>query len=411
MNEVTVGIAEAPSAQNVPATAIAIAAPGPRRAARSLARRFGALPPLGRAAICTALAVAMVGATIGALMLAALLRLRVDAAVGTVGLLSSTVLAVIGCGYAALAIWRESMTPGSAGSALAGLLLLGVNSFMAFWGALLTLWATAGFARGRQIRRRGRVLLPDLRPGRSWAANDLAPIDVDPPSRKAVAMQWRENAKTEHASVAAFARLTLDLMGLGAPADLLAAAQRDALDEIRHAQICLSLASAIDAQPHEPAPFSDVHPPARLWRPRILALAELAAHSLVDGALHEGFSARIVARLARVAGPKPIRDALAVIASDEGRHSAHGWRVVDWCVRQGGEPVLRAVEGAARALPRKVGAALPAAAEDGSWQRWGIHGRALQDEEYSETRSYVVRRVVVMRERYVKVPAPFEVAS
>jgi hypothetical protein len=107
----------------------------------------------------------------------------------------------------------------------------------------------------------------------------------------------------------------------------------------------------------------------------------------------------VVARLARVADAGPIREALAGIAADEGRHSAHGWQVVDWCVREGGEPVLRAVEGAARALPRTVDASLPREAEDGSWQRWGIHGRALQDEEYAAARAHVVRRVRAMRAR------------
>ncbi len=48
----------------------------------------------------------------------------------------------------------------------------------------------------------------------------------------------------EHASVAAFARLAIDRMIHGAPAELVDAAHVAARDEIRHAQQCYGIASA-----------------------------------------------------------------------------------------------------------------------------------------------------------------------
>jgi hypothetical protein len=48
----------------------------------------------------------------------------------------------------------------------------------------------------------------------------------------------------EHASVAAFARFTLDLLALGAPADLVQSAQQALGDEIAHAELCFGLAGA-----------------------------------------------------------------------------------------------------------------------------------------------------------------------
>ena len=46
------------------------------------------------------------------------------------------------------------------------------------------------------------------------------------------------------AEIASFARTSLDLLALGAPADLVAETHRAALDEIEHARIAYALASA-----------------------------------------------------------------------------------------------------------------------------------------------------------------------
>jgi hypothetical protein len=274
------------------------------------------------------------------------------------------------------------------------------NGFMALLGALFTLFATANFTRGRQLRRLGRVLLPRVEAGDGWTTVRLA-VAVDAPVRRALAAQWRENGRTEHASVAAFARLTLDLMALGAPPALVAAANRDALDEIRHAELCFSLARALDGEDAGPAAFPEAQRARTLPANRTLALAALAVDSLVDGALHEGVSARVIARLAKRCEEPQIRAVLKEIAADEGRHAAHGWDVVAWCLAEGGAPVAAALRGALPALPHTMRTPLPAAAEKGGWERFGIHGRALEAEELSRTRADLVRRV----ERMVGVTA------
>src|SRR5450432_1394189 len=123
-----------------------------------------------------------------------------------------------------------------------------------------------------------------------------------------------------------------------------------------------------------------------------LALAQLAVLSLVDGALHEGVSARVIAKLARRCQNRGICDILKQIAADEGRHAAHGWDVVEWCLEQGGAPVAHALAGALRVLPEQMRSNLPEAAADGAWEPWGIHGHALEREEYAAARAYVVER-------------------
>ncbi len=311
----------------------------------------------------------------------------------TDGLFAAVICACVGAWFACAAIVRTLAARGPrAGGLVAGLLLFVANGMIALVGAFLALLLQSG-GRGRQIRRLGRVLLPRLRAGAAWSHfPGVEKVDVDASVRERVAARWRENARTEHASVAAFARLTLELVALGAPPDLLAASQSDGLDEIRHARMCLALATAIDGRHESPAPFADALRGGRLPSGRKWALATLAVNSLVDGVLHEGTSARVLARVARLAEAPEIRRVLRQLAADEGRHAANGWHVVDWCVREGGDFVVRALRGAAYAIPETK----PASAlgpEDGSWQRWGIAGHALEAAEYENARRHLRGRL------------------
>ncbi|HEU4408063.1 MAG TPA: ferritin-like domain-containing protein [Polyangiaceae bacterium] len=370
-------------------------APSPERAAyaaQAVAWRSRAFRSLGLWVLTTAVGFALAAATnsAGPLLLAAL---------------GGVFFALAACWYGAASFWRglairHEVPNGQLASALVGS-VAGLAAALA--GFFLALMSTMAFTRGRQVRRFGRALLPPVGGGDAWSR--AVPGVPDGPlglggegegARRALAAQWRENGRTEHASVAAFARHTLDLIALGAPPSLVAAAQRDALDEIRHAELCFGLARAIDGRDESPGAFPEARSFARP-RPRLVALGELAVDSLVDGALHEGASARIVAKLARRCEEPAVAAILKAIAADEGRHAAHAWDVVRWCVAEGGEPVLRALEAAARALPRSVRSELPEAARGGAWERWGIAGEALEAEELGRARADAVRRVGTLR--------------
>jgi hypothetical protein len=259
-------------------------------------------------------------------------------------------------------------------------------------GALAVLLSTVSLTRGRQLRRFGRVMLPRVVTGRSWA-NTKVSVASPLPIPSEVAAQWRENGRTEHASVAAFARLTLDLMALGAPPHLISASHADAIDEVRHTELCFSLARSIDGKTEDPGPFPEARYARALPSRRVTGLAVLAVDSLVDGALHEGVSARIIAKLSKRSEVPAIRGVLKEIAADEGRHSAHGWDVVEWCLAEGGRPVANALLGAVHALPERMRSSLPRAAVDGSWEPWGIHGVELERQEYAAARTVLVERV------------------
>lgn len=249
-----------------------------------------------------------------------------------------------------------------------------------------------GSGRGRQLRRLGRPLHAELHDGSPWlGATATQPTDV---ALAQVADAWRTNGQTEHASVAAFAELSLELVALGAPPRLIEAAHQDALDEMRHTEQCFDLARSLDGRPRGPRDFAAASRVTPRVGPRALRLAHLAVTSLYDGALYEGLSARVVAGLAKEVAEPSVRAVLELIARDEARHAAHGFDVVRWCVQAGGAPVVRALEVAVE----RMGAGEPHAlipdmrAADGRWEPWGIPGRARELAAWAEVRARVVTR-------------------
>jgi hypothetical protein len=149
----------------------------------------------------------------------------------------------------------------------------------------------------------------------------------------------------------------------------------------------------LDGRSESPGPFPAAQYAGGLPSSRPLALAQLAVSSLVDGALHEGLSARVIARLVKRCEEPVVRDALRELAADEGRHAAHGWDVVEWCLDEGGASVAHALQGALWTIPENIDSDLPAGARDGAWEKHGIHGLALEAEEHAKARADLVRRV------------------
>jgi hypothetical protein len=89
-----------------------------------------------------------------------------------------------------------------------------------------------------------------------------------------------------------------------------------------------------------------------------------------------------------------IVDVLREIAADEGRHAAHGWDVVRFCLSEGGEHVAAALLGAVAALPDvHPGVTGDLGGEDGSWEEWGLPGRQLENEEYARASADLKERV------------------
>jgi hypothetical protein len=161
---------------------------------------------------------------------------------------------------------------------------------------------------------------------------------LSPSVREALAQAWEADGLFEHASIATFARVSLELLGVGAPADLVAAAHEAALDEIRHARLCLMLAQRYRGEPVAPGPFP--FGGAVALRDDLTSLAVAAAR---EGCIGETIAATLAGDQLASATDPLVKRALETIAEDESRHAELAWRTVAWAMERGGEEVRAAV--------------------------------------------------------------------
>ena len=184
--------------------------------------------------------------------------------------------------------------------------------------------------------RQGRPLpggsgsVAPLRRGAAWRARAEVDLDgLDASARRRLGEAWLEDARAEHASIAAFAHLSLDLIALGAPPALLAQVQRAALDEIEHARLCFGIAAEYLGADLEPGRFelAATRPP-----PDRATHVNVAIASVTDGLLGEGLAARVASARARRARDPNVSRVLRRIARDEARHAALAGEVVRFCV-------------------------------------------------------------------------------
>jgi hypothetical protein len=213
------------------------------------------------------------------------------------------------------------------------------------------------YLAGGEVRRAAIVDTDGwLRPG----SHPRPRLDgLDAPTREALVAFWTDAATAEHSSVAGFHRFALDLLAHGAPADLVAAAQRAAADELRHARACFSLASAYAGRSIGPGPMplGPSAPVAATW-------VELAAWTVHEGCVGETVAAWLATEIAGSATDPAVRAVMEAIAADELRHAELAWSVVRWASAEGGAPVRAAIADAfARAsisAPASFGAVCPA---------------------------------------------------
>jgi hypothetical protein len=155
----------------------------------------------------------------------------------------------------------------------------------------------------------------------------LDPGSLDPAIRARLAAVWLEAARMEHASIAAFSNLALQLLVHGAPPELVEATHAAALDEIRHAREAFAIASRYAGRTLGPAPFTAA---ARMTAD--VTLAQLALETFIDGCIGETCAAVEAARAAEAASDRDLATTLRAISEDETRHAELAWAIVAWCV-------------------------------------------------------------------------------
>lgn len=219
---------------------------------------------------------------------------------------------------------------------------------------------------GRALRVARRAVTARAIDTVGWNTDLPPPEDAASPEIcVALARLWAERARAEHASIPAFSRLSLSLVALGAPAHLVEAVHRAALEEIDHARLAFSLASAYAGESVGPGPLPELFSAPAVSAP---SLAELAAESLIDGCLLEGVAADVARRALFRTRDRRVRAALTVIARDEASHTALAWAIVEWCCERGGAPVRRSLTSALASAPTTImPPAIPDALADHGW--------------------------------------------
>jgi hypothetical protein len=182
---------------------------------------------------------------------------------------------------------------------------------------------------GRPFVVDGVARTASLANGRDWCAlcDDLNPAELSSEERAAVTRHFCDAGLMEHASIAAFARFSLQLLALGAPAELVEETTRAIEDETRHAKICFGVAARYGDRAFGPGKLELT---GALEALDLLGVADLV---ITEGCLGETSAALEAAWAAEAAEPA-LAQLLRGIADDELRHAALAFRFVAWAAAQ-----------------------------------------------------------------------------
>lgn len=250
-------------------------------------------------------------------------------------------------------------------------------------------WESVGVHSGRPLRRYRRIVRPELVGGTPTLKGEAAPA--------AVVEAWRSAARDEASAVGAFKLLGAELEAVGAPATLVERAREAARDEVKHAHLFAQAAALADGVSWMPPEEAETpHPSKPVWRE--LALCRLGCESLVDGAFNEGVAARVASRGARKARRSSTRTLCKQIAKDEQRHAELGWDIVQFCVANGGAPVVLAMRATAWRIARLKPPRPPSVADGEEWglvdgQDFESCWRAVRSQTVTRATQSILNRV------------------
>lgn len=232
---------------------------------------------------------------------------------------------------------------------------------------------------GRPFRVGGRARVAATVQRAGWTAEVACaapPADLVQP----LIDGWRRMGQAEHASVASFARFTLEMMALGAPAELVTQAIAAQQDEVRHAALCFGVASRFSATNVGPGPLAI---DGALGASHDLRAILTAA--VIEGCIQETISAAQVEHAATLAADPALAKALREVADDEARHAELSWAFVRWALEQ--HPELRPAVALAFEAPhaRSNGPTHDRLAP------WGMPSARAEDAVAAKVRAEVIR--------------------
>lgn len=157
---------------------------------------------------------------------------------------------------------------------------------------------------------------------------------------------WAQSGLSEHSSVGGFSKVILGLLSIGAPYEIVRAAQDAATDEIKHAKLCFGLANRLrkEAAREDDRVRDTMIGPGPLPLPSNTlsirnTVVDVACATAKEGCVEETVSAFLAAValdliLASASPREDVVEVLRQIVNDEGRHASLAWYTVRWCVRQ-----------------------------------------------------------------------------
>jgi tetratricopeptide (TPR) repeat protein len=187
---------------------------------------------------------------------------------------------------------------------------------------------------GRPIVVNGEIRLATLHEGDTWCSKSpLSDANLSQTANTAAAQAWLEAGRGEHASVASFARFVLQLMGLGAPPNLVRDAIQAMADEVDHACDSFGIASQLTGKPFSPGVLDVSDIISDLGDSR-----SILRDAIVEGCVAETISARQAVVAHERSQDPSVRTALAQIAEEETKHAELAWRFVEWLIEK--QPML-----------------------------------------------------------------------
>jgi hypothetical protein len=158
--------------------------------------------------------------------------------------------------------------------------------------------------------------------------------------RLTLAEHWTKLGQMEHASIAAFARFSLQLLSLGAPPELVEACTAALADETAHTKLCFGIASAYAGHAIGPGPLDIT------GSLDVTSLADIVDLVIAEGCFGETSAALEALEAADSAADPVIAAAYSQIAEDEQRHAELAFRFVRWALAQADTIVVERIRAA-----------------------------------------------------------------